>query len=1315
MRRQLKQLIENQDRKSLPKSANAKDGNTQSGNSKNAKKNRSRRPPATLESWKEWVSNSQAILAQRNDSIPSFEIDPALPIATQSEEIESIIRDNQTVVICGETGSGKSTQLPKILLKLGYGRAGMIGHTQPRRIAARSIGSRVASELKSSLGEKVGYKIRFADQTSDSTLIKLMTDGILLAETQTDRFLENYDAIIIDEAHERSLNIDLLLGYLKTILPRRRDLKLIITSATIDVNRFSEHFAIGEKPAPIINVEGRTFPVEIRYRPVDGTNDLNPTSDSAKPRSGRDNEEDVFEKIVEAIEELNEVDRGDVLIFLPTERDIRAATKRIRGAITSNPHLQSEVLPLYARLSNSDQNKIFNPGKARRIILATNVAESSLTVPRVKFVIDTGTARISRYAPKSKVQRLPIEPISKASANQRSGRCGRVSEGICIRLYSEEDFESREKFTTPEIRRTNLASVILQAKSLKLSELDQIPFLDPPRPESIKDGYKTLFEIGAVDDYRRLTPLGRKLCKMPVDPRVGRMVFQADEENCLGDVLIIAAALEIRDPRDRPPERREAADNAHQQFHDERSDFMSLLLIWDFYHQQKKNLSQSKLRKACQQNFLSYNRLREWQDIYRQLRRLAEESGMKVRKRSGDYDAIHRSLLSGLLSGVAMKSDNHQFQGAGGSYFYLWPGSNVFSAKPKWIVASELVETQKRYLRNVASIQPEWIEPLAAHLTKTSYSDPHWSEKNFSCMAYEKVLLLGLPIVAKRRINYAKIEPSIAREILIDKGLVERMLPAKLPFLKTNFQLVDQAQELASKTRRIDLVFDSYRVFQFYDERLPEDVVDGRSLTEKACQWDSDTLARLTMTMEDLLPDSDKPADDNFPNRLSVGSVQVPVRYRFEPGSEDDGVTITVPLEAVRQIDKNRLDWMVPGLVEEKILGLIKSLPKQLRRNLAPAPDSAKKAAGKITFGKGIFLNVVAGELTRLAGTLIQPVDFDLSRIPRHLSPIIEVVDEKGKEVTRNRELDEIFGDEMVADKTITRVEDDTWNRNELTTWDFGDLPGKIELKRGGVDVPAFPALVFEDESVNLRLFDNRPTAKYENRLGLAKLYAMNCKKAVKGQVNWLPDLDKVGIHASRLLSNRDFRKQVGELIVIRGLEQSDAIKTQSDYEMAVQKSGEVTALGAQEVGKLLPKLFQSLHNAELALGNLNANRFGGATSDIKQQIRNLTPTDFLIRTPWQWLYHYPRFFEAIVFRIEKLPSRPQQDADISKEISDYLEQYENQKSVTESQGLFDPELLKYRFMLEEYRVSMFAQPLGTSITISSKRLEKQWFKVLSG
>ena len=1245
------------------------------------------------------LESSVQLRQKRADAFPTVSVDKTLPIFERQAEIIETIQNNQVVVISGETGSGKSTQLPLMAMLAGYGISGMIGHTQPRRIAARGVAARIAQQMKSSVGKEIGFKIRFDDKTSSDSYVKLMTDGILLAETQTDRFLDQYELIIVDEAHERSLNIDFLLGYIKRILSKRKDFRLIITSATIDTERFAAHFTTDPaNPVPIINVEGRTYPVETRYQPpellADGTT------------------ADFEEHLVNVCRELANIDDGDMLVFLPTEADIRRATDSLNAARL--PGRTTEVLPLYARLSTDKQNQIFQPGKARRIVLATNVAESSITVPRIRYVVDTGTARISHYSARSKVQRLPIQPISQASANQRSGRCGRIGPGICVRLFDEDDFESRPKFTVPEIRRTNLASVILQTLSLKLGPIDEFPFIDPPRPEAIRDGFKTLHEIGAVDERRQLTQLGRKLSKMPVDPRVGRMVFAADNENCLSEILIIAAALEIQDPRVRPPEKRKPADAAHEKFRHETSDFMSLLKLWDFYHDRKAALSASKLRKACQQNFLSFPLMRQWVDIHRQLKSMARDQRLKTHSRRDDYDSIHRSLLTGLLSGVALLTEKREYTGAGNIKFNLWPGSGVFEAKPQWIVAAEIVETSRRYGRTVAKIDVSWIERLASHLTKHRYVDPHWSKKQQAVMASEHVTLFGIPIIAGRKTGYGKIDAEVSRNLMIDPGLVEDQFEGTFDFLTHNRWLLEQIKTEADKTRDRDLIVDRYNIEAFYQKHLPANVFSNSTLT-KALRENPELDAQLRMTRADLLPATEiNNIDEQFPSEVKIGSMQIPIKYQFSPGSADDGATVRIPIEGVGQLDDVQTGWLIPGMLEPRIVALIRSLPKAIRRNLVPAPDTAKVVASSIEFGKGRFIEAVAQELTRIGGLPILETMFKTEKVDKHLQVNLEVVDEAGELLAQGRSVGELrqqLGAEHASN--IVEVEDETWNQKSLRDWTWDDFPREIMITRGGTQLGAYPTLVDDGDSVSLRLSDSPNASDMVTRQGLVRLLQIKNRKSLRSQVNWLPDLERSMLTLSRMVSAGDLKKHLADLIArIAFVDRQKIPRTKEQFDALQTNAVERISVATQEVAKWLPKLAAAVHSVELQMETMPA-RFSSAKGDIRMQIDGLKDNGFLARTPWQWLQHYPRYFEAIEYRISKLDSTAaDKEKELRESVNSFWQQFVDMREFHRAQAIVDGEMEQYRWMIEEYRVSLFAQQLGTCIKVSPTRLDKQWAKV---
>ncbi len=1263
-----------------------------------------------LAGWQEELRRSIALREARRAGVPAIRFDEDLPVSQRRDEIAAAVRDHQVVIVCGETGSGKSTQLPKICLGLGRGIDRLIGHTQPRRIAARSIAARIAEELAAPLGHQVGFKIRFAEATSPHTCVKLMTDGILLAEIQGDPLLWQYDTIILDEAHERSLNVDFLIGYLKRILPRRRDLKLIVTSATMDVGRFAGHFATAAGPALVVEVSGRTYPVDVRWRPIE------PDEDGDEP--------DPDDALFGAVEELARAGPGDILLFMPTERDIHQTAKALRGRTIPGdyPGHATEILPLYARLSIQEQQRVFQPhrapteGRSRRIVIATNVAESSLTVPGIRYVIDPGTARISRYSARTKTQRLPIEAISRASADQRAGRCGRIGPGICIRLYSEEDYLSRERFTLPEIQRSNLAAVILQMKAFRFGEIESFPFLDPPRSEAVRDGYKTLVELGALDEHHELTDLGRQLSRLPVDPRIGRMILAACDENCLSEVLIIAAALEIQDPRERPLEKQQAADECHAQFADPDSDFLGYLKLWDFYHRLKGQLSRSQLRKACRQNFLSHNRMREWADIHLQLLEFVREAGFPPRPRRDQYEPIHRAILTGLLSSVATRDDSGQYAVAGGGKALLWPGSGIFGGRPKWVVAAELVETGRRYLRFCAKVQPRWIEPIAAHLVKRAYSDVHWDRAAASAVAMERVSLFGLTLVSGRRVRYGPIDPAGSRELLIQHGLVDGELDTKADFLAHNQALLEEMELLQAKLRRSDLLLGPWARYEFYDGRIPAEVYDGPRLTKWLQQAGRENPRVLHMTKADLVREeaAEVPAEQ-FPDAMPVERMELPLEYRFEPGSEDDGVTVVAPQEALNQLDPQRLGWLVPGLLEAKIAALIRSLPKAIRRLLVPVPDTARKVLQEVRFGEGDIRQALAATLSRIAGKAVSPRDFQEDKLPDTLRMNVRVVDAAGKALASGRDLDAIrrqLGLEAAA--AVSALDDPRWNHDGLVTWDIEEFPEEVELRRGGLVFKAYPMLVDGQESVSLRLTDSPERAVQETRHGLRRLFVLVDRRRLKEQVDWLPGLDKM-LLAAAAIPQFDLRRELAELIADRAyLEGREGLpRTKPEFDQRLAAGRERIGLAVQEVAGLVGPLLETHHQARLALERAASPRSAYAVADAREQLDRLAAPDFLTRTPWQWLKHLPRYFRAIPIRLGALRagglSRDQKHcADIRQRWEAYLERARRH----EETGIFDPELDHYRWMLEEYRVSCFAQRLGTAEPVSAKRLDQQWDKV---
>ena len=1015
----------------------------------------------------EELTSAEALVATRKAAVPAITY-PELPVSDRRDELAKAINDNQVVVVAGETGSGKTTQLPKICLELGRGIRGTIGHTQPRRLAARTVAQRIADELGTSLGDAVGYTVRFTDQASDRTLVKLMTDGILLAEIQRDRRLLRYDTLILDEAHERSLNIDFLLGYLRELLPRRPDLKVIVTSATIEPGRFAAHF----NGAPIVEVSGRTYPVEIRYRPLEVeavADDDTDDPDDPDHEIVRTEMRDQTEAIVDAIAELEKEPPGDVLVFLSGEREIRDTSEALRSSFDEH----TEVLPLYARLPTAEQQKVFAPHTGRRVVLATNVAETSLTVPGIRYVVDPGTARISRYSRRTKVQRLPIEPISQASAAQRAGRSGRVAPGVCIRLYSGEDFASRPRFTDPEILRTNLAAVILQMAALQLGDIEQFPFLDPPDARSIRDGVLLLQELGAFDRAGAITELGRRLARLPVDPRIGRMILQADAEGCVREVLVLAAALSIPDPRERPADRDEAARQKHARFADERSDFISYLNLWRYLREQRKERSGNAFRRMCREEFLHYLRIREWQDLTGQLRSIARDIGIRESDEDADPTSIHAALTAGLLSHIGLREgDSRDYTGARNTKFVLAPGSVLTKRPPRWVVVAELVETSRLYGRIAARIEPEAVERIAGHLVQRSYSEPHWDPQRGAVMAYERVTLYGLPLVPRRRVNYAQIEPELARELFIRHALVEGDWQTRHHFFRDNARLREELEEIEERARRRDLIVGDDDIYAFYDARVPAEVVSARHFDAWWRKQRHRTPDLLTLTRDDLLRTEDTAGDQ--PDTWQAGDLSLPVTYRFEPGAEDDGITVHVPVEVLARLGGDEFAWHVPALREELVTALIRSLPKDLRRNFVPAPDTARAVLATLEPGTEPLLRSLQRALQRRTGVLV-PIDaFDLDKLPSHLRVTFAVESADGSEVARGKDL-EALQEQLAAParQAVAEAVADGLERSGLRGWpdDLDELPRTVERVSGGHTVRGFPAFVDMKSTVDVRVF----------------------------------------------------------------------------------------------------------------------------------------------------------------------------------------------------------------------------------------------------
>ncbi|HAS6382886.1 TPA: ATP-dependent RNA helicase HrpA [Vibrio vulnificus] len=1238
------------------------------------------------------IAKSMMEVEQRSRYQPKIEYPEILPVSQKKDDIADAIAHHQVVIVAGETGSGKTTQLPKICAELGRGKFGLIGHTQPRRLAARSVANRIAEEMETQLGDFVGYKVRFNDQISENTEIKLMTDGILLAEIQHDRFLNQYDTIIIDEAHEHSLNIDFILGYLKELLPRRPDLKVIITSATIDPERFSNHFG----GAPIIEVSGRTYPVETRYRPLGGETE---------------DDRDQLEGIFDAVDELCDEGLGDILIFMNGEREIRDTA----DALAKRKLKDTEIVPLYARLSAGEQNKIFQPHTGRRIVLATNVAETSLTVPGIKYVIDPGTARISRYSYRTKVQRLPIEPVSQASANQRKGRCGRVQEGICIRLYSEDDFNSRPEFTDPEILRTNLASVILQMTALGLGDIEAFPFVEAPDKRNILDGVRLLEELGAInsnakDPKKRLTAVGKQLARLPIDPRLARMVLEAPRFGCLKEVMIIAAALSIQDPRERPSDKQQSADDKHRRFYHEDSDFLTFVNLWNHIQKQQKALSGNQFRRQCKDDYLNYLRVREWQDVYFQIHQSMREMEFKLNSEPGSYDAVHSAILTGLLSHIGMKDqEKNEYHGARNARFHIFPGSGLFKKQPKWVMSAELVETSKLWGRIIAKIQPEWIEPLAKHLIKRSHSEPHWSKKQAAVMAYEKVMLYGIPIVPKRLVNYGNIDASVSREIFIRSALVEGDWETKHAFFKQNRKLLLEVEELEHKSRRRDILVDDEELFQFYDQRVGTEVVSGRHFDTWWKQASKKEPELLNFEKEMLFKgDASHVTDLDYPNFWHQNGLKLKLSYQFEPGDDSDGVTVHIPLPILNQIDPAGFDWQIPGLRHELVVSLIKSLPKTLRKNFVPAPNYADAFLSRVTAMEMPLLDALEKELRRMTGATVLREDWKLDQVPDHLKVTFRAVDERNRKLKEHKDLHELK--ESLKEKvqeTLSKVADDDIEQQGLHTWSFGELPQVYQQKRGGYQVKAFPALVDNKDSVEIKLYETEQEQISAMKAGQRRLILLNVPSPIKYLHANLPNKSKLGLYFNPYGKVLDLIDDciacgVDKLIEEQGGLVWEPEKFEALKEHVRAELGDTVVDIAKQVETILTTAF----NINKKLKGKIDFTMAFALSDIKAQIEGLIFKGFATECGWKRLPDILRYMKAIERRMEKLPIDPNKDRLHMLKIESVVKDYKELLNKI-PKGLAVPENVKeIRWMIEELRVSFFAQQLGTPYPVSDKRVK---------
>lgn len=1245
------------------------------------------------------MARSVARYEQRRAVLPVINF-PDLPVSDKVAEISDLIKHNQVVILCGETGSGKTTQIPKICLQLGRGIRGLIGHTQPRRIAARTVADRIAEELGQTIGQSVGYKVRFHDKVHERSHIKLMTDGILLAETQSDPYLNQYDTLIIDEAHERSLNIDFLLGYMKWLLPKRRDLKLIITSATIDPERFSSHF----DQAPIINVSGRTYPVEIRYRPIEQAEEDDETS------------VDLQSAILDAVAELHRDLPGDILIFLSGEREIRETTESLRK---HNPY-HYDILPLYSKLSVAEQEQVFKPSGKQRIVLATNVAETSLTVPGIRSVIDTGHARISRYNHRSKIQRLPIERISQASANQRAGRCGRVAEGICIRLYGKDDFLARPEFTDPEILRTSLASVILQMATLKLADIEKFPFVEPPDDKMIRDGKMSLQEVNALDSNGQITETGYRLAKIPADPRLARMLLAAESLNCIHEVAIIVAGLSIQDPREKPVEKQAQAESKHAQFRIENSDFLTLLNIWNVFEEQKKQLSNNQLRKYCKAQFLSYIRMREWFDIHAQIMQVVKgELKMKPNTSPANYEAIHCALLPGLLSNIGFRHEQYEYLGGRNVKFFIFPGSGLHKVRPKWIMAAEQVETSKIYARTVAHIEPEWIEQCAGHLIKSTYYEPHWEKKAGRSAVFERLTLYGLTIQPKRKIPYERVDPKAARELFIRCGLVAQDYHTNAPFFKANTALLEEVGYIQHKGRRVDLVEDEEWLYRFYDKILPAEVVNGITLDQWRKKAEKQNPKILFLTKEDLTRDRDDFVSDwDYPDHKQVGNLRFELQYRFEPGHDEDGVTAIIPVHQLNQVRPAAFDWLVPGMLEEKVTALIKTLPKQRRKLFVPVPQTAKSCVEVEPEGQGSLFEWLSHRLRRLTGESVPLTEWQPDLLPDHLKMNFRVVDDQGRALGYGRNLLKLQ-DELThkAGVKFDEIAADELNFTACIDWAFDDLPETYQFIQNGQTLQGFPALVDEGESVGVKIFDTQVKAEASHCNGLIRLFQLKLRKECQYILKNLSGAHKSEMIYARLPDHpwlkyetrKGFKDDFLHLLLYSVFVQGESIRTQVQFENRLaERKGELLSRSQtfnQLIGQIMPLY------ADIQLKIKHPAILADIKQDIEQQLIYLMHAGFLRYITDDALASVPRYLKAILYRLEKQKVDPQAQNDLMRFWRHYWDAVQHKSK----KQLVIPEQDKFRWDLEEFRVSIFAQPLKTAYPVSAKRLEKAWNEKVSG
>jgi len=1236
------------------------------------------------------IADSHARYLARLAGLPIPDYPPELPIAQHRDTIVEALRSNQVIILAGETGSGKTTQLPKMCLELGRGVAGMIGHTQPRRIAARSIAERLAFELKTETGKQIGYQVRFHSRVSEQTVIKLMTDGVLLAEIQHDPRLMAYDTLIIDEAHERSLNIDFILGYLKNLLPKRPDLKVIVTSATIDTERFSRHFS----NAKVIEVSGRSFPVEVRYEPLN-------TADNADQNNSRD----LNQGILQAVDELSRLGSGDVLVFLPGERQIRDAAEALRKHHPPGV----EILPLFARLSSAEQDRIFRPHKGRRIVLTTNVAETALTVPGIHYVIDSGEARISRYSTRNRVQQLPIEKISRASADQRKGRCGRIASGVCIRLYAADDFEARTEFTDPEIQRTNLAAVILRMLALGIGDIEDYPFMEKPQSKAINDGYRLLFELGAVDTQRKLTVMGKNLSRFATDPRISRMLMEASVEACLAELLVIAGFLSVADPRERPLEKRQQAAEVHKQYLDSNSEFIAIVKLWNDWQQAMHELSRRQLRRWCSEHFLSFMRMLEWRDIYQQLNKQVREMRLSVNEQPAEADNIHRAVLSGLISQIGFRDEEKVYKGSHGKQFRIFPGSLLAGKSGKWIMAAQLIETRQLYAHTIAPIKTEWVERLAQHLLKYQYGDIHFDVRSGGVMARVQVSLFGLVLVAARQVYYGSVNPQLAREYFIREGLVQGLYQSKAASLLHNRALLEEVGQLEQKSRRRDLLADEQLLYAFYDTHVPANIVNAAGFEKWLKKEQKHTPDILRLKREQVLQGDESVASgEHFPDYLYLDGIPIALQYYFDPADEKDGVTAQIPLALLNQLQEQRFAWLVPGLIRDKIIALMRALPKPIRRKLVPIPDFADACLQSMQDNGVALYEQLASNLLRITGVQIDKSSWNESALPDHLRMRYEVVDEQGKLIKVSRSLSalqDLLGEQAAhapASGTGHELE-----RDHISDWDFDELPTRVSVQRHGIDMALYPALSDVNGKVCIRLYDTQARADTEHLQGLRALFMITSADKLAYVSKHIPQIKNMCLHYTAVGTCDGLKSDFIQAILAHTWTQDQlAVRTRQQFQQHSEQLREHLITHVNSMAASLAQTLQQFHQLRSQLGgSVDLNQMQ-AVADIQQQLAWLVYPGFIRQVAYHHLQHYPRYLKAIQMRLQRLQHNVERDRPLQLQLQPYWSAWLRHAGDSPDSAPADEGWWSFRWQIEEFRVSLFAQELKTSGSVSAKRLD---------